>query len=895
MTSFTARAVHAVVLCLVPATAHAQAWFTDRSDALQTDRYSFDGSNAEAGDTNENYYDGDFADIDGDGRLDRGMISRYGLLWNAAGGLMTPIANTVQGATYQFGDKDAIGNDAICWADVDGDGDPDSIQGGNGEALTLQINQATRFSIKWRKSGSSAKRIVKIDLERDGDVDLVVAGAFCLTRNCGQPDDFTVWVNDGTGQFTDETLTRGLDYRNALIAGVSAGDVDGDGDFDLVVASGTRRRIIALINNGAGVFSERPFFVIPDALWTYQTGAEPTIGLSGSDNTALGDLDGDGDLDLVVGAFGPIGGHPTAFYPLFINDGAGNFTEQAATRFRTGTFTGKLYGTDIKLADFDADGDLDLAAYSQTGFADLQGNHLQLYVNDGAGTLTFTRDLAPGFTPPTGGINAFDVADYTGDGATDLWIGNQGGRVLAFVNTEDPQGTPADQPRNLRVVSATAAGVRLAWQPPTSAATVRFFRVHRDTRPGLPLEDRVPVKTVAISPHADDSFVAPITRRTTAAQLGDPTVTVDPADGTLQWVDTTATPGITWHYSVVQVGHETKLGTPTPEVAATIPGADGVDAAPPQLTIVGPTRQHWQATPRIVLQYADGQSGVDPGSVRISFDAAIAGRAAGADVSDLATWKDARLFVAALVPPAALPLNTLITMTASVADVAGNRTTKTIQFFVAASSARLPTASFAATPMSGDAPLDVAFDGAASTDPDGKVVRYEWYFGDGEMASGLGAAHRYQAGGTYVATLVVRDTQGGAASTTRTITVSGAAPECMAGETRDCYTGAGGTRDVGVCVAGNQSCAAGAWPASCAGEVLPLAETCDDDLDQDCDGLADANDPDCGATVDEPAGCGCGASQPAAMIPLALTLLGLLPRRRTAGDVSATRGARLGG
>ncbi len=452
--------------------------------------------------------------------------------------------------------------------------------------------------------------------------------------------------------------------------------------------------------------------------------------------------------------------------------------------------------------------------------------------------------------------------------------------MLAFVNTRDPQAGPADQPRDLRVVSATAAGVRLAWQPPASAATVRFYRIYRDTRPGLPIEDRVLVKTVAISPHADDGFVAPITRRTTAAQLGDPSVAIDPADGTLQWLDATAAPGVAWHYSVVQVGHETKLGTPTSPVAATIPPPDGADATPPQLTIVGPTRQHWQATPRIVLQYADGQSGIDPASVRVAFDAAIAGRAAGADLGDLATWKDPRLFVGALLPPAALPINTLVTMTASVADLAGNRTTKTVQFFVAATSARLPTASFTASPASGDAPLDVAFDAAASSDPDGKVVRYEWYFGDGEMASGLVSPHRYQAGGTYVATLVVRDTQGGVASTTRTITVAGPAPECMAGETRDCYTGADGTEGIGTCVAGSETCTAGAWPTACAGEILPVAETCGDDLDGDCDALADADDPDCGASIDEPAGCGCGTSHPAAAIPLAMLLIGLLPRRR---------------
>ena len=113
-------------------------------------------------------------------------------------------------------------------------------------------------------------------------------------------------------------------------------------------------------------------------------------------------------------------------------------------------------------------------------------------------------------------------------------------------------------PRNATVVSATAAGVRLSWQPPRSASQVRFYRVYRSTTVGLPTRDRVLVKTVALSPHADDGFVAPITRFTTAAQLADPDVTIDPTDGTIQWIDRTATPGITYQYSIVHVGNETK-------------------------------------------------------------------------------------------------------------------------------------------------------------------------------------------------------------------------------------------------------------------------------------------------------------------------------------------------
>ena len=84
-----------------------------------------------------------------------------------------------------------------------------------------------------------------------------------------------------------------------------------------------------------------------------------------------------------------------------------------------------------------------------------------------------------------------------------------------------------------------------------------------------------------------------------------------------------------------------------------------------------------------------------------------------------------------------------------------------------------PAASFTASPETGTAPLTVAFDAAASTDPDGSISGYAWNFGDGSTGSGVNATHTFVAGGSYTVTLTVTDSAGATGTTTRTVTATG--------------------------------------------------------------------------------------------------------------------------
>lgn len=94
-----------------------------------------------------------------------------------------------------------------------------------------------------------------------------------------------------------------------------------------------------------------------------------------------------------------------------------------------------------------------------------------------------------------------------------------------------------------------------------------------------------------------------------------------------------------------------------------------------------------------------------------------------------------------------------------------------VQVAVAALSNPPPTAVVSATPTSGYEPLQVFFNGAASSD-DGSVVAYSWNFGDGATGSGAGISHTYLSAGTYNAVLTVTDNHGLTDSDSVTILVN---------------------------------------------------------------------------------------------------------------------------
>jgi PKD repeat protein len=114
-----------------------------------------------------------------------------------------------------------------------------------------------------------------------------------------------------------------------------------------------------------------------------------------------------------------------------------------------------------------------------------------------------------------------------------------------------------------------------------------------------------------------------------------------------------------------------------------------------------------------------------------------------------------------------------------VTDNGGLSSTAAVTITVTPPPNQPPVAAVAATPVSGAAPLAVAFSGSGSSDPDGTITAYAWNFGDGATATGVSVSHTYSAAGTFKATLTVTDNRGANNSKLVVITVNPSASKVL--------------------------------------------------------------------------------------------------------------------
>ncbi|MCA9635923.1 MAG: VCBS repeat-containing protein [Myxococcales bacterium] len=335
-------------------------------------------------------------------------------------------------------------------ADINGDGQVDILMAngrGYASAEGPEVNYAflnqgpgmgfTEVGAALFGAADQSRVIKAVDVDGDGDLDLFVGNTYQTQSR--------LYLGDGGGGFEEVTQSH-LPAIDASIGDAEFGDVDGDGDLDLVLADwgdgnpsmneGGPTRL--WLNDGGGVFSEAPGGQIPGVLvrWSWEL--------------ELVDVDNDLDLDVAVSCKSCAGSF------LFLNDGAGKFSDasEGLPQFSN--------NYEFEALDLSGDGFVDLVTINDRS----PGNREHVFIGDGAGAFVDeTPSRWPDSENPAGDDNMIAFLDVDSDGDADFLIAGLFGQIDRLITNKGGQLSlvadafaPATSPGTLGIAVADLDG-----------------------------------------------------------------------------------------------------------------------------------------------------------------------------------------------------------------------------------------------------------------------------------------------------------------------------------------------------------------------------------------------------------------------------------------------------
>ena len=253
--------------------------------------------------------------------------------------------------------------------------------------FTLTVQEGAGYTVAGIVSDAQdTLSVVSGDVDGDGDTDLIV----------GNDDDtLRMYLNNGTTNPFNGVVGTEISDDTRHTSSVILGDVDGDGDLDIIAGNyGTENRLY--LNNG----TMDPFGNV--------SGTDITEDANHTCSTALGDVDGDGDLDMIAGNEGEAN-------RLYLNNG----TDEPFKNVIGTDITPDIHKTlSVVLSDMDSDGDPDLIAGNE-------GEANRLYLNNGTDD-PFAGVAGVDITSDVHKTHSVVSGDVDGDGDLDMIAGNEG-------------------------------------------------------------------------------------------------------------------------------------------------------------------------------------------------------------------------------------------------------------------------------------------------------------------------------------------------------------------------------------------------------------------------------------------------------------------------------------